>query len=169
MLKSIEKVCEMYNNDIEAIKKAKKALSSQKSKLIKQKGRPDYNQVMNEILEKFQVLSEAERLLEPRKKTCMDLTKDDIDIMTYDEVMKAKNSIWSMKSRTLYITDIPGDNDEYRKACRIEELLNDRLKDVKPIEDTVVRKSDIQMIIDTIKAAGDLSNERIIELLQNLI
>lgn len=169
MLKSIEKVCEMYDNDIEKVKKAKKALSSQKSRLIKQKGRPDYNTLMNEILEKFQVLSEAERLLEPKKKSSLDLTQEDINMMTFDEVKNMRNNIASHMSRTRWITTIEGDNDEFRHAKRIDDMLKERERIVKPIEDTVIRKSDVQMIIDTIKAAGNLSNERIIELLEGLI
>lgn len=169
MLKSIEKLANDYNNDINLINKGLKRLASQKSRLKNQKGLPNYEEKMREILEEYQALTEAKNLLEPKKKTCMDLTQNDINMMTYDEVMKAKNSIASKKTHTRWITNIEGDNDEFRMACKIEAMLNERLEDVKPIEDTVVRKSDIQLIIDTIKASGNLSNERIIEMLEGLI
>lgn len=169
MLKSIEKLANSYNNDLTSINKRLKTLASQKSRLKNQKGLPNYEEKMREILDEYQALTEAKNLLEPKSKTCMDWTQDDINIMTYDEVMKGKNSIASKKSHTRWLTTIEGDNDEFRKACQIENMLNERLKVVKPIEDTVVRKSDIIKIIDTIKASGDLSQERIVELLEGLI
>lgn len=169
MLKSIEKLANSYNNDLNLINKRLKTLASQKSRLTPQKGRPDYNEKMESILTEYQALTEVKRLLEPKKKTSLDLTQDDINMMTFDEVKNMRNNIASHLSRTRYISDIPGDNDEYRHAKRIDDMLKEREQIVKPIEDTVVRKSDVQMIIDTIKAAGDLSNERIIELLEGLI
>ena len=169
MLKEIEKVCELYNNDLDLIEKALKRLASQKSRLKAQKGRPDYEDKMSSILQEYQVTLEAKNLLSPKRKVAIDLTKDDIDIMTYEEVLKAKNSIASKKSHTRWLTTTEGDNDEFRKACAIETMLNERLEVVKPIEDTVVRKSDIQLIIDTIKNSGSLSQERIIEMLEDLI
>lgn len=165
----IEKLANSFNNDVEKINLELKRLASAKSRLIKQKGRPDYQSKMDEILRDYQELKEAKALLEPKKKTSMDLTADDIAIMTYDEVAKARNAIASHMTRTRWITEIEGDNDEFRQAQRVDDMLKAREKEVKPIEDTVVRKSDIQMIIDTIEAAGTLSNERILEMLKNLI
>ena len=168
-LKNIEKLANTFNNDIELVNKRLKTLASQKSRLLPQKGRKDYNEKMNEILSEYQALTEVKRLIEPKKKSSLDLTQDDINMMTFDEVKNMRNNIASHMSRTRHITEIPGDNDEYRHAKRIDDMLKERERLVKPIEDTVIRKSDVQMIIDTIKAAGNLSNERIIELLEGLI
>ena len=168
-LKEIEKLCESFNNDLSEIEKNLKRVQCAKSRLLPQKGRPDYEQVLNEILGEEQMLKEAKRLLKPKKKTCMELTKNDIEMMTFDEVKDARNAIASQMSRTRWLTTIEGDNDKFRQATKIDEMLIERLKVVKPIEDTVVRKSDIQLVIDTIKASGNLSNERIIEMLEGLI
>jgi len=40
---------------------------------------------------------------------------------------------------------------------------------IKPVDNEHVRKSDIQTIIDTIESSGELSQEKIIELLRNII
>jgi len=169
-LKEIEKVANSYNNDLTLIEKALKKVASQKSRFKDQKGRPDYDQKMTEILTEYQLLTEAKNLLKPKKKFAIDLTQSDIDIMTYDEVQKARNAIASKMSHTRWLTAVEGDNDEFKKAVAIDEMLKDRLKVVKPVdEEVVIRKSDLQLIIDTIKASGNLSQERIIEMLESLV
>lgn len=169
-LKEVEKVAKMYNNDLSLIEKNLKRVASQKSRFKNQIGHPNYDEKMTEILKEYQLLKDAKSLLEPKKKFAIDLTKEDIDIMTYDEVLKSRNSIASKMTHTRYNSTIPEDNDEFRKAKRIDEMLKERLKVVKPIdEEVVVRKSDIKLIIDTIKTSGNLSQERIIELLERLI
>lgn len=168
-LKEIEKIANEYNNDILEVKKALKRIQSSTCRLGKQKFRPDYDEKMTKLLQEERILKEVRNLLDPKEKTVPTLTKDDIELFDYDQTIKAKKSIQSKKYHTRWLTAVEGDNDEFRQACQIEDWLNEHLKNIKPIEDTVIRKTDLITIIDTIKSNQDLSQERIIELLESLI
>ena len=67
------------------------------------------------------------------------------------------------------MTDVEGDNDEFRNAERIEKMLIARRELIKPVDENNVRKTEIQTIIDTIEESGELSQEKIIELLKGLV
>ena len=124
---------------------------------------------MKKVLEEEQVLKEVRSLLEPKEKTVTTFEQSDVDVLDYDETIKAIKSIQSKKTLTKYLTSEAGNNDEYREACRIEQMLLEHKSKIRPIDETVVRKSDLITIIDTIKSSGNLSQERIVELLESLI
>lgn len=168
-LKEIEKVANELNNDMEEVRKALKRVASAKCRLAKQKFKPSYNDEMRKILEEEQVLKEVRNLLDPKEKTTTTFEQEDVDRLDYDETIKAIKSIQSKKTLTRWLTDKEGDNDEFRNACRIEKMLLEHKDNIKPIEETVVRKSDLVTIIDTIKSSGKLSQERIVELLEGLL
>jgi hypothetical protein len=168
-LKEIEKIAEQFNNDLEAVKKEIKRIQSVKCRLGKQKGRSTYQAEMTEVLRQERVLVEVRNLLDPKEKTVTTFTQEDVDRLDYDETIKAIRSIQSKKTLTKWLTPIEGDNDEYREACRIEEMLKAHRDNIKPIEETVVRKTDLVTIIETIESSGDLSQERIVELLRGLL
>ena len=168
-LKNIEKVANELNNDIELVKKELKRIQSVKCRLKKMKGRSTYEIEMKKVLEEEQVLKEVRSLLEPKEKTVTTFEQSDVDVLDYDETIKAIKSIQSKKTLTKYLTSEAGNNDEYREACRIEQMLLEHKSKIRPIDETVVRKSDLITIIDTIKSSGNLSQERIVELLESLI
>lgn len=168
-LKEIEKVANELNNDMEEVKKALKRVRSTKCRLAKQKFKPSYEEEMRKVLEEEQVLKEVRNLLDPKEKTTTTFEQEDVDRLDYDETIKAIKSIQSKKTLTRWLTDKEGDNDEFRNACRIEKMLLEHKENIKPIEETVVRKSDLVTIIDTIKSSGKLSQERIVELLEGLL
>ena len=155
--------------DMETVKKELKRVASVKCRLLKQKGRPDYELALEEVLKEEQLLKEVRTYLTGSKKTVTTFEREDVEKLTYDETIKALRSIQSKKSLTRWLTDVEGDNDEYKNACRIEEMIKDHLKMVKPIEDNTVRKSDIQNVIDTIESTGKISTEKILEMLKELI
>ena len=165
----IEKVAEKFNNDVEAVAKELKRVQSLKCRLKKQKGRKTYEAEMTEIVKYEQVLKEARQLLNPKEKPVTMYTQEDVDQLDYDETVKAIRSIQSKKVLTKWLTDVECDNDEYRKACEIEKMLIERRESIKPIDNEYVRKTDVQTIIDTIESSGDLSQERIVELLKSLM
>ena len=70
---------------------------------------------------------------------------------------------------TKWLTDAEGDNDEYRRACKIEKMLIERRESTKPVDNEYVRKTDVQTIIDTIESSGNLSQEKVVELLKSLM
>lgn len=168
-VKEVEKKAMELGNDLETVKRELKRVASVKCRLLKQKGRPDYAEALNAVLAEEQLLKEARSYITGVKKTVTTFEQGDVDQLTYDETIKALKSIQSKKSLTKWLTDVEGDNDEYRGACKIEEMLKGHLKNVKPIEDNTVRKSDVQSVIDTIEATGKISTEKILEMLKALV
>lgn len=168
-LKEIEKVAKKFNDDADAIAKELKRVQSIKCRLKKQKGKKSYENEMTEVVKYEQVLKEARQLLVPKKKFVTDFDESDVEQLDYDETVKAIRSIQSKKTNTKWLTEEAGDNDEYRKACLIEQMLLKRRKELQPVDNEYVRKTDVQTIIDTIESSGNLSQEKIVELLKNLL
>ena len=124
---------------------------------------------MTETLKYEQILKEAKNLLNPKEKFVTDYNQDDVNQLDYDETIKAIRSIQSKKTLSKWLTDIEGDNDEYRKACEIEQMLVERRNQIKPVDNEFVRKTDVQTIIDTLESSGNLSQEKVVELLKKLV
>lgn len=167
-VKEIEVKAMELDNDMEVVKKELKRVASVKCRLLKQKGRPDYELVLEEVLKEEQLLKEVRTYITGAKKTVTTFEQADVDRLTHDETVKALKSIQSKKSLTRWLTEVEGDNDEFRAACKIEEMLKEHLKLVKPVEDNVVKKSEIQKVIDTIETTGDISIEKVLEMLKEL-
>lgn len=168
-LKEIEKVAKEFGNDLDLVIKEIKKVQSQKCRFQKQKGRSDYEEKMNELLKRERVLVEARQLLNPKEKSVTMFEQSDVDKLDYDETIKALKSIQSKKTNTRWLTDVEGDNDEYRNAVRIETMLKERRDNMKPTDENHIRKSDVQTIIETIENNKNLSQERIVELLKGLM
>lgn len=168
-LKEIEKVAAEFNNDVLSLGKELKRVQSVKCRLKKQKGKSTYQEEMEKVLAYEQVLKEARQLLDPKEKPVTMYEQNDVDQLDYDETVKAIRSIQSKKTLTRWLTDVEGDNDEYRNACRIEKMLIERRNQIKPVDNEYIRKTDLQTVIDTIEESGNLSQERIVELLKNLM
>ena len=167
-LKEIEKVAREFNNDVDLVSKEIKRLQSVKCRLKKFKGRSDYDLKMTEVLQQEQVLKEVRSLLDPKEKPVTMYVKEDVDRLDYDETVKALKSIQSKKCLTRWLTEKDEDNDEYRRACQIEEWLNEHKKEVSPVDDAYIRRSDLQVVIETIENNLNLSNEKILKLLKDL-
>lgn len=149
---------------LEQIKKELKRLASVKCRLNKQKGKKTYQEEMDSVLKQESKLKELRDTLVQPKKTVTTLTYEDIQELTYEEVQRAIKSIQSKKSNTKWLTPIEGDNDEYREACRIESMLNERRSELQPTSVTIKNKlSKILEISDT------LNKEELIELLKELV
>ena len=122
----IEKMAEKFNNDLEAVAKELKRVQSLKCRLKKQKGKKTYEEEMTEVVKYEQVLKEVRQLLDPKEKPVTMYTQEDVDQLDYDETIKAIRSIQSKKTLTRWLTDVEGDNDEFRKAVEIEKMLIER-------------------------------------------
>ena len=167
-VKEIEKKAIELGEDVEVVKKELKRVASVKCRLLKQKGRSDYEEALEEVLKEEQLLKEVRSYITGVKKTVTTFEQADVDQLTYDETTKALKSIQSKKSLTRWLTTEEGNNDEFRAACKIEEMLKEHLKSVKPIEGNTVRKSDIQKVIETIESSGEISKEKVLEMLREL-
>ena len=168
-LKEIENMAVKFNNSVEDVSRELKRVQSIKCRLKKQKGKSTYEKEMTETLKYEQVLKEVRQLLDPKEKTVTMFEQEDVDILDYDETVKAIRSIQSKKTLSKWLTTVEGDNDEYRNACKIEKMLIEHREKVKPVDDDEIRKSEIVKIIDTIEESGNLSQEKIVELLKNLL
>jgi len=169
MLKNIERMAKSYAN-VEEVKKAIRSVQTQKSRLKQQKNRKDYDEKMTEILQKEQLLKEVRDYFEPKTVPVPEMTWDDIKLLNYDETMKAIKSIQSKKCNVQHATENINDNVEYKKACQVEEWLKEHKENIKPIEETVVRKSDINDLIQHLKNQEEkISTEYVISLLEELL
>ena len=168
-MKNIQKIAKKYEN-VEEVKKAIRSVQSRKSRLKKQKSREDYKEKMTEILQKEQLLKEVRDYFEPKTIPVPKMTKSDIELLDYDETMKAIKSIQSKKCNVQHATENINDNEEYQKACQIESWLLEHKENIKPIEETVVRKSKINDLIDHLqKQEEKISTEYVINLLEELL
>lgn len=168
-LKDVEKKALELGNDIAVVAKELKRIQSIKCRLNKQKGRADYADQMKAVLAEEHLLKNVRQLLDPKEKPVTAYEQADVDMLDYDETVKAIRSIQSKKTLTRWLTTVEGDNDEYRSACRIEEMLIKHRDEVRPVDTAYIRKTDLQTVIDTIEGSGELSQERIVEMLRALM
>ena len=168
-LKNIEKVANEFGNDLEKVQKELKRIQSAKCRLKNQKGRASYESDMTKILQEEQIMKEVRNLLDPKEKTVTTFEQSDVDLLDYDETVKAIKSIQSKMCNTRWLTTTEGDNDEFRNAERIYKMLAKHRDEIRPVEETVVRKTELLKIIETIESNHELSQERIVELLRGLI
>ena len=168
-LTEIEKIANEFNNDLELVSKKLKSLQSTKCRLKKLKNKPGYQAEMTEVLKQEQILKEAKALLDPKEKTVTTFEQADVDKLDYDETIKAIKSIQSKKTNSRWLTTEEGNNDEYRNACKIEAMLLEHKKNVKPVDEAYIRKTDLETIIETIESSGELSTDRIVEMLKGLL
>lgn len=169
MLKNIENYAKSFR-DVEEVKKAIRSLQSQKSRLKKQKSRSDYEEKMTEILKQEQILKEVRDYFEPKSIPVPKMTKKDIELLNYEETIKAIKSIQSKKCLVQHMTKNIEDNEEYKKACEIERMLLEHKQNIKPIEETVVKKSDINNLINHLKQQDSkIKTSYVIKLLEDLI
>jgi hypothetical protein len=168
-LKLVQEVSQRFGDDVDSLAKELKRIQSVKCRLKKQKGRKNYDETMTETLKYEQVLKEARQLLVPKSKSVTQFEQSDVDSLDYDETIKAIRSIQSKKTLTKWLTDVEGDNDEYRSAVIIEKMLTEHRDNIKPVDDSHIRKSDIITIIDTIEESGKVSQSKILEMLKSLL
>lgn len=152
------------SNQLEQIKRELKRIASVKCRLNKQKGKKSYEEDMRKILEEEDKLKAIKDTLVQPKKTVTNFTYEDIQQLSYEDILKAIKSIQSKKSNTKWLTPIEGDNDEFRNACRIEEMLNERKSQLQPT--TVTLKAKITEVLDN---SEDLSKEELVELLRSIM
>lgn len=168
-LKNIEKVAEKFGNDINLVQKELKRLQSKKCNIKKAPGKKTYEADLKKVLEEEEIMKQVRSLLDPKEKTVTTFEQSDVDLLDYDETIKAIKSIQSKKTHTRWLTTEEGNNDEYRNAVRIERMLIEHKNNIKPVDEAYIRKSDLMTIIDELETHVELSHERIIEMLRSLI
>lgn len=149
---------------LEQIKKELKRIASVKCRLNKQRGKKTYEEEMSKVLAQEEHLKSLRDSLVQPKKTVTTYTMEDIKELSYEEVTRAIKSIQSKKSNTKWLTPIEGDNDEYRNACRIEGMLNERRAELQPT--SIGIKNSIEELLSE---SDNMSKEELIEALRTII
>ena len=166
-MNNVELKAQELNNDMNEVKRELKRVASIKSRLKRQQGKSTFEQEMNEVLQYEELLKEVRLHLNNGScKSVPQYTEEDIQVLSYDETIRAIKSIQSKKSLSKWLTPIEGDNDEYRNACRVEELLRAHKETLQPSSVNSVSKSDLQSIVDK---CDEMSKDEIIEMLRNLL
>jgi hypothetical protein len=127
---------------LDRVQKALKAIQSTKCRLKKRKSDPDYQTKMTETVQREQLLKEVRQLFTNKPKSVPEYDETDIAALDYDETLKAIKSIQSKKCLSKY------EPDELEKAIRVEEMLLEHKKLVKPVDDTAIKKSELKTMLD---------------------
>lgn len=143
-------------NSIEEVKKELKRLAAIKCRLKKQPGKKSYEEDMQKVLAEEEAVKEIRDSLVEGKKTVTNYTEADIAELSYEETIRAIKSIQSKKSLTKWLTEVEGDNAEYRKAVEIEKLLKEHRDVIAPTAVTV--KSKLQDIINGIESGDSIES-----------
>lgn len=153
------------NNDMEQVKKELKRVASIKCRLKKQRGKSTYEKEMGEAIEYENLLKEVRTLLSGETKSVPQYTKEDIEALSYDETIRAIKSIQSKKSLSKWLTEVEGDNDEYRNACKVEQMLREHKETLQPT--TVgLSKASLKEILDR---SEQLTKEELLAELHSLL
>ena len=155
--------------DIDLVQKELKRIASVKCRLKKMPGRPSFHDEMTRVLQEEQLLKNVREYINGPRKNVSTLTQEEVDIMTIDDVMKALKAIQSKKTHTKWLTDEPGNNDQYREACRIENMLKARRDALQPKNCNVIHKIDLQKMLDTLKGCSDLTAEECIRRIEEFM
>jgi len=167
-LTAIEAAKAEFRGDLGLVKKELKRLQSVKCRLKKEKESADYQARMQTVLDREQVLKEVRSLLDPKEVKVPDFTQADVDRLDYDQTMKAIKSIQSKKCLSLQDNSEHG-RAELEKAERVEQMLLEHKKTVKPVDDGLVRKSEVQSILNELQNNKKLTKKSIEELLSKLV
>ena len=131
---------------LDATMKSLKALQSAKCRLKKKKSDADYDAKMREILAEEQVVKEVRQLFTNKKKSVPEYTQDDVNVLNYEDTIKAIKSIQSKKCLS------KNDTSEYQKACKVEQMLLEHKKLVRPADETSVKKTELLTLLDELKS-----------------
>lgn len=163
---NIQKLAEEYGT-VDAVNAKIKSVQSQKSRLKKQKGREDYNALMTKVIQEEQVLKEVRQYLEPKKVQVTTMTQADVDLLTYDETVRA---IKSIQSKKCLIQFDPTAKTEYEEVLVIEEMLKAHREVTKEHGSDLVKKSKINDLIHHLESQDQqLDKDYVVSLLNKLL
>ncbi len=166
-MQAVKAKAESLSYDIIKIKREQKRIASIKCRLKKAPRRSTFNEEMTRILQEEYLLNAVKDLVNGPRKNVNTLTQDEVDKMTPEEVIKAIKAIQSKKYHTRWLNDEDGNNDEYREACRIEDMLKRRRTSLS--SNSSATKYEIQKLLDTLKTCDDLTAEDCIKRLEAAI
>lgn len=158
-MRNIVETAASLDNDLEKVNRELKRLASVKCRLKKTPGRSDFQENLTAVLQEEELLKNVKSYISGPRKNVNFLTQDMIDVMTIDETMRAIKAIQSKKTHTKWLTTVPGDNDEYREACRIEQMLKDHRDSLAPKKLGNISKAELLSMIGHLRLCDDLTVE----------
>jgi hypothetical protein len=153
--------------NISGLNKELKRISSNKCRLNKNKSQKDYDAKLTAYLLYENDLKNAKKVLNPTKKFVTTYSQKDIDLLNYDETVKAIKSIQSKKCICQFMTEDISDNQEYAECLKIEQMLTEHRNELKLKNKDSISKSKLNNIVSTLEET-EVSKEQIIEMLKNL-
>lgn len=156
-MRAIAETAASLDNDLEKVNRELKRLASVKCRLKKMPNRSDFHESMTATLQQEELMKNVKSYLAGPRKNVNFLTQDMVDVMTIDETMRAIKAIQSKKCHTKWLTNDPGNNDEYREACRIEQMLKEHRDSLTPKKLGAVSKAEILSMIGHLRMCNDLS------------
>ena len=160
---------EELDYDISNVQRELKRLASIKCRLKKMPYKPNFDAEMTSVLKEEHLVKNVRDYINGPRKNVNTLTQEDVDKMTIDDVIKALKAIQSKKYHTKWLTDTPGDNDQYHEACRIEDMLKTRRDALQPKNCNVIHKLEIHKFLDMLESCGDLTAAQCIERLREYL
>jgi DNA repair exonuclease SbcCD nuclease subunit len=131
---------------LDATMKRLKALQSAKCRLKKKKSDADYDAKMREILAEEQVVKEVRQLFTNKKKSVPEFTQDDVNVLNFEDTLKAIKSIQSKKCLS------QNEPSEYERACNVEKMLLEHKKQVRPADETSVKKTELRTLLEELQS-----------------
>lgn len=163
-MNTVVKKAEELGMSLETVKKALKSVQSQKCRLGKQRARKDFDVEMTKVLKEEKLLQDVRAYLDPPKLTVTTMSAEQIANLDYEQTVRAIKSIQSKKCLTQY-TD---DKVEYNRACEIEDLLKTHRETIKPEHKSLVRKSDIDNLVESIEQQESIDKGWLLNLLKSM-
>lgn len=154
---AVKAKAESLSYDIVKVKRELKRIASAKCRLKQNPRKATFNDEMTKTLQEEYLLKAVKDLINGPRKNVNTLTQDEVDKMNPEEVIKAIRAIQSKKYHTRWLNDEEGNNDDYREACRIEEMLKRRRESLSHSSNAT--KYSVQKLLDVLKTCDDLSTE----------
>lgn len=166
-MNNVELKAKELNYSMDEVKRELKRIASIKCRLKKQQGKSTYKEELTKALDYENLLKSVRDLINGNTtpKSVPQYEWEDIEKLSYDETLKAIKSIQSKKSLSKWLTSVEGDNDEYRNACRVEQMLREHKETLQPTTHGI-SKNDIATILEI---SDTLSKEELVEMLRSLV
>lgn len=150
--------------DLVKINRELKRVASVKCRLKKMPYKSTFEAEMSAVLHEEQLLKNVRDFVAGPRKNVNTITQEEVDQLSLHETMKAIKAIQSKKTHTKWLTCEPGDNDEYREACRIEKMLKKHRDELTPRKSE--SKANVQAILDSLKMCNDMTAEDCIKYIE---
>jgi len=159
----------LLDNDLLRVNRELKRLASAKCRLKKAPTHTNYNAALTEILQEEELLRCVKAYISGPRKNINHITQEEVDNLNLNETAKALNNIRSKKTHTRWLTTVDGDNDEFREACRIEQMLMKHRDAISTKSKKNVSRIEMMHMLDTLVVCSDLSTEECIERIKRFI